>query len=140
MACMGLLATQCDNGIDPAGASSRPPAGKESDKAEQDSDRENCYRIGPADAVKQIAEQTADGEDERDANDGAEGDQPHAFAEDQAQNVPALRTKSEPNSDFVRALRDRVTHDAENPRGREEQRDAGEKRDQNRVEARLRDR
>src|SRR5205807_8263733 len=45
----------------------------------------------------------------------------------------------EPNSDFVRALRDRVTHDAENPRGREQERDAGEKRDQNRVEARLRD-
>ena len=78
---MGLLATQCDNGIDPAGASSRPPAGKESDKAEQDGDRENCNRIGPADAVKQIAKQTADGEDKRDADDGAERDQSHAFAE-----------------------------------------------------------
>src|SRR5207244_9195900 len=100
MACMGLLATQCDNGIDPAGASSRQQAGDKGNKAEQDGDRKNCYRIGPADAVKQIAKQTADGEDKRDANDGAERDQPHAFAEDQAQNVPALRAKSEPNSDF----------------------------------------
>lgn len=79
---MRLFAAQCDNGIDPAGASSRPPAGKESDKAEEDGDGENCYRIGPADAVKQIAEQTSDGEDERDPYDGAERDQPHAFAED----------------------------------------------------------
>ena len=69
---MGLLATQCDNGIDRAGASSRPPAGDEGDKAEQDGDRKNCYRIGRADAVKQIAEQTADGEDKRDANDGTD--------------------------------------------------------------------
>jgi hypothetical protein len=79
---MVLFSPQGNNRIDYAGASGRPPAGDESDKAEQDGDRENCYRIGPADAVKQIAKQTADGEDKRDANDGAERDQPHAFAED----------------------------------------------------------
>jgi len=137
---MVLFAAQRNYRINDAGAPGRPPAGNESDKAEQDGDGENCERIGRADAVKQIAEQTADGEDERDADDSAERDQPHAFAEDQAQHVAALRAEGEPNADFVRALGDGVTHHAENARGREQQRDAGEKRDQNRVEARLRDR
>src|SRR5207248_10934586 len=106
---MGLLATQRNNRIDRAGASGRPPAGEESDEAEQDRDGENCNRIGSANAVKQIAKQTADSDDERDADDGTECNQPHAFAEDQAQHVSALRPKGKPNDDVVWPLPDGLT-------------------------------
>ena len=52
--------------------------------------------------------------------------------------MAALRAKGQPNSNFLGALRNGITHDAEDAGRGEQQRYGGKEADEERIETRLR--
>src|SRR4029453_14073816 len=100
-----LFRPQCHHGIDACGTACRKPAGDERNDCEREQGEAKSQRIGSAHAVKHTL-QTATDTDRAEQSDNQTGnDEEHSLAENETENIPALRSERETNAELARALR-----------------------------------
>ena len=121
-------------------ATRRQKIRNESDRAEHDDHDSKGERVARADTVKQALEKSRERERRDQSRSEAEQCKLHSGADDQSENVSALRAKREPDSEFARALRDRVGNDAVQSERRESQRNRRESAEKRAIQTAAGDR
>ena len=111
----------------------------QSDSRQYRRDKNECDRVGCADAVQQRHHQSRQRcrRSETDANTDA--DEGHAIADYKLQHFAAACAERHPNSDLVSPLGDRVRDNSVNPNRRQNQCHTREETEQNSVQTTLRD-
>ena len=123
-----LGACERDYWIEFRGAPRGQIASDERDGDEQQRDHDECRRIACAHPEEQIRNHARETEGTDQSDDNTDRGQRHALPNDQSQHIGFLRTERHANSDFMGALRDRVSHHAVDAERGEQERGTAEDR------------
>src|SRR4029453_2028409 len=105
-----LFRPQCHHRIDACGAARRQPAGDQRNDCEREQGEAQSRRIGSAHAIKHTL-QAATGTDRAEQSHNQTGnDEAHSLAENETENIRALRSERETNTELAGALRDGQGH------------------------------
>ena len=123
--------------IDFHGAAGGDPAGRQRDDDEQGRDSQKRQWIGCTDAIQQTDKKSSQRQRPCYARQDSYSSKRDTLPYHEAQNVARLRTDSHANTDFMTALRYRLSEDSINAKGAKEQRQGRKDTEQNRAKTRL---
>ncbi len=126
-----LFVTQGDHGIGAHGAARGNVAGHEGDGQQQNRHGRKCERVGCSDAEEFTGKNARERKGRGEADGEAQNRKHETLAQNEAQNIARLSSKSHANADFVSALAGGVSENAVDSDAGENQRNDAKAADEN---------